>query len=47
MNKNGRNSYDDRSTVRPANRNNINILINFNMKDKNQAVTGKKIDNYV
>lgn len=43
MNKNVRGSYD----AARAHRNNINIQINFNVKDKNQGFTGKKIDNYV
>jgi hypothetical protein len=44
MNKNQRGSYD---ATRAGNRNNINIQINFNMKDKNQGFVGKKIDNYL
>lgn len=43
MNKNPRGSYD----ATKGNRNNINIQINFNVKDKNQGFTGKKIDNYL
>lgn len=43
MNKNPRGSYD----ATKGHRNNINIQINFNVKDKNQGFTGKKIDNYV
>lgn len=44
MNKNQRGSYEG---ARPGHRNNINIQINFNMKDKHQGFTGKKIDNFV
>jgi hypothetical protein len=47
MNKNTRNSYDDRVNSKPPNRNNINIQINFNVKDKQQGFVGKKIDNLV
>lgn len=44
MNKNPRGSYD---ATKGSHRNNINIQINFNMKEKNQAFAGKKIDNYL
>ena len=37
---------DDRAKVRADNAN-INIQINFNMKDKAQGFAGKKIDNFV
>lgn len=47
MNKNSKASYDERTNSRTGNRNNINIQINFNVKDKNQGFAGKKIDNYV
>lgn len=44
MSKNSKTAGDG---TKPGNRNNINIQINFNMKDKNQGFAGKKIDNYV
>ena len=40
-----RSNYDPAS--RTNHRNNINIQINFNVKDKNQGISGKRIDNYV
>ena len=46
INKNSRNSIDDRNKAR-SQKANINIQINFNMKDKAQGFSGKKIDNYV
>lgn len=45
MNKN-RNSIDDKRII-PEKPSNINIQINFNMKDKPTGFSGKKIDNYV
>jgi hypothetical protein len=47
MNKNSRGSFDERMGVRAPHRNNINIQINFNVKDKNQGFVGKKIDNFM
>jgi hypothetical protein len=46
INKNTRNSIDERNKAR-SEKANINIQINFNMKDKPQGFVGKKIDNYV
>lgn len=46
INKNNRNSMDDRPKTR-SEKANINIQINFNMKDKPPGFSGKKIDNYV
>lgn len=46
INKNSRNSIDERNKAR-SQKANINIQINFNMKDKPQGFSGKKIDNYV
>lgn len=46
INKNSRNSIDERNKAR-SEKANINIQINFNMKDKAQGFSGKKIDNYV
>lgn len=46
ISKNARNSFDERAKMR-SEKANINIQINFNMKDKAQGFTGKKIDNYV
>lgn len=46
INKNARNSFDERAKMR-SQKANINIQINFNMKDKAQGFGGKKIDNYV
>ena len=45
MSRNGKPSFDP--GTRTGHRNNINIQINFNVKDKNQAISGKRIDNYV
>jgi len=45
MSRNSKSNYDP--ATRTGHRNNINIQINFNVKDKNQAISGKKIDNYV
>ena len=47
MNKNNRGSFDERMGARAPHRNNSNIQINFNVKDKNQGFVGKKIDNFV
>ena len=47
LNKNARTNSDNKGKVRPDKGSNINIQINFNMKDKAQGFTGKKIDNYV
>jgi len=47
MQRQSRNSYDDRTRIRNSKGNNINIQINVNMKEKNSGFTGKKIDNYV
>lgn len=47
LNKNARTTSDNKGKVRPDKGSNINIQINFNMKDKAQGFTGKKIDNYV
>jgi hypothetical protein len=46
MNKNTGNVADP-IPGHPPNRSNINIQINFNMKDKTPGFVGKKIDNYV
>jgi hypothetical protein len=46
INKNTRNSIDERNKAR-SEKANINIQINFNMKDNHQGFVGKKIDNYV
>jgi len=47
MNKNIGTSNGDNIQTHPPNKNNINIQINFNMKDKLPGFVGKKIDNYV
>jgi hypothetical protein len=46
INKNARGSFEERPKVR-SEKANINIQINFNMKDKPQGFSGKKIDNYL
>ena len=45
MSKTNKPNFEDKNKA--GHRNNINIQINFNMKDKNQGFAGKKIDNYV
>lgn len=47
LNKNARANSDNKGKVKPDKGSNINIQINFNMKDKAQGFVGKKIDNYV
>lgn len=47
LNKNARAISDNKGKARPEKGSNINIQINFNMKDKAQGFAGKKIDNYV
>jgi len=47
LNKNARAISDNKGKARPDKGSNINIQINFNMKDKAQGFVGKKIDNYV
>lgn len=47
MSKIPRSNYEEKPQNRPPSKNNINIQINFNMKDKPQGFAGKKIDNYV
>jgi len=47
MNKNIASSTAENNQSNLPNRNNINIQINFNMKDKVQGFVGKKIDNFV
>jgi hypothetical protein len=46
MNRVQRNS-EDKQANRAVNKNNINILINFNVKDKNSGLIGKKLDNFI
>lgn len=45
MSRNVKSAFDQ--GTRTGHRNNINIQINFNVKDKNPAISGKRIDNYV
>lgn len=45
MSRNVKPAFDQ--GTRTGHRNNINIQINFNVKDKNPAISGKRIDNYV